>query len=257
MFLPLAFLLAFCTVALSQKSDSTQKLVPVESLISKIKPDTSHILSEMDTSKVDTVYIENPMNVLKAGADLTSAYGMGFIAYERVLAFMGTAQLKVEFIGKYNPFRNASFIKDAYDNTSSIAGIGLVPEGRYYGSEKYAPKGFFVGIYFPLRFATATVPLTKEVNGATYSLSTNKLSYSLIGVGFNCGYHLVLNNKWSLEALLGFSIARGKFSEEFYTRTINFNGVPVEDKMALKDGTIGRAYYPRVEITFGRAFGKK
>jgi hypothetical protein len=240
------------------QKDSTQQLVPVESLVSKVKKDTSKFVSEIpvDTSKVDTVYIDNPLNLIKVGADLSSAYGMGFIAYERVVAFMGSLQIKMEILGTYNPFQNVSYIKETYANTNSIVGIGLVPEGRYYGSEKYAPKGLFVGMYIPFKLGSASVPQHIDYNGFTYSLSSDHLTYSLIGVGFDCGYQFIHKKKWSIEALVGFSMAKGSFSEGYYTHTFTVDGVTFDGKIPLKDGSVGNGFYPRAEISFGWAIGK-
>ncbi len=240
---------------LSAQQDSTKKLVPVESLLQKVKADTSKFVSEIveDTSKVDTIYIDNPLHIVKVGGNPASAYGMGFIAYEHVVAFMGSLQLKVEVLGKYNPFSHVSYIKDAYANTNSLIGIGLVPEGRYYGSERYAPKGLFVGMYIPFQLASVSVPRYLDQQGVLYSVSKDKLRYSLIGVGFDCGYQHIFNKKWTLEALIGFSIAKGSFSEQYYTHTYVVDGREYQDKIQLKDGTVGYAYYPRAEITFGWA----
>ena len=253
----LLFFFALQIVALyAQDADSLpqRKLVPIDSLLSKIKPDTSKI-EIPDSLKVDTVYIDNPMNVLKVGLNLPSAYGMIGITYERVLWFSGTAQLKADFIGKYSPFGSMSFIKDAYDNTIKISGVGLTPEFRYYGTEKYAPLGLFAGCYLPLIFATVEAPLALDYEGQIYTLPKTNLNYSLIGIGFDVGYQWVFKKKIALEGLVGLGIAKGTFSERFYTQKyVDQYGYEYENKLPLRDGSIGNAFYPRFEINVGWAF---
>ena len=240
---------------MSQQTDSTTKtLVPVQSLTGRIKPDTSSFPA--DTVKVDTVYIDNPLNVIKAGLNLPSAYGFAFIGYERVLHYMGSVLLKLEFLGTYNPLSSVSFIKDAYKNTAQIRGVGITPEFRYYGSEKYAPKGVFVGCYIPLQFAKVKAPQFLASGSAVYSISSTELSYSQVGLGFDAGYQKIFKNNITFEALLGIAIARGKFSPEFYTTKIvdPNTGKEYESKLILNDGSIGRGFYPRAEISVGYAF---
>ncbi|MBC7391457.1 MAG: DUF3575 domain-containing protein [Opitutaceae bacterium] len=246
-----------CIVCQAQTDSTSKKLVPVESLMGKIKPDTSKLnVTVYDTIKGDTVYIDNPLNVVKAGINLPSAYGFAFLTYERVLHYMGSIQIKLEYLGTYNPLKTVSFIEDAYKNTLQINGIGITPEGRYYGSDKYAPKGVFVGFYIPMQFASVKAPPTRVVNNTVYSLPSSNISYSLFGFGFDAGYQYIFKNYFSIEALIGVSIARGKFSTEFYTKKIldPYTGKEYEGKVALNDGTIGRAFYPRAEISVGYAF---
>jgi len=148
-----------------------------------------------------------------------------------------------------------SFIDDAYKNTLKINGIGIVPELRYYGSEKYAPKGFFAGIYIPMQFGSVEARQFIVSNNNIYSLPSKNIGYTLFGVGVDAGYQIMLKNKITIEGLIGVAIARGKFSTEYYTlKSTDLNGNEYESKIALKDGTIGRAYYPRAEISVGYAF---
>jgi hypothetical protein len=242
------------TFSNAQQGDTLSKnLVPIESLLSKIKPDTSKMVSELDTMKVDTVYIDNPMNVVKIGADWVSAYGMLGITYERVIGFSFSAQLKVELLGKYNPFSQLPFIEDAYDNTISVSGIGLVPEVRYYGTEHYAPKGLFVGFYVPFRYGEVKAPLNLP-SAPSFTIPKENQRYTLIGIGFDFGYHIIIKKRVTIEALAGCSIAKGSFSDSHYKSTLTLNGVDFEQKISLKDGTLGNAFYPRVEMCVGWAF---
>lgn len=252
-----SILLLTFAVCQGQQIDSTsKKLVPIESLINKIKPDTSILhVTVTDTIKGDTVYIDNPLNVVKAGINLPSAYGFAFLTYERVLHYMGSIQIKLEYLGTYNPLKTVSFIEDAYKNTLQIHGIGITPEGRYYGSDKYAPKGAFVGFYIPMQFATVKAPNYIVDNNGVYSLPSPNINYTQLGFGFDAGYQYIFKKNFSIEALVGVAIARGKFSTEYYTKkSIDPNGKEYESKVALNDGTIGRAFYPRAEISFGYAF---
>ena len=253
--IPLTFvLLSF--IDLKAQTPDSGKLTPVENLTGKIKPDSTK-LSITDSSKVDTVYIENPLNLIKVGVNPSSAYGFAFISYERVIHYMGSLQVKFEYLGTYNPLRDVDYIKQAYNNTTSITGIGITPELRYYGSEKYAPKGFFVGFYIPFQMATVKVPSSIQKNGLTYTIDETNLNYSLIGIGFDLGYQYIFKNNISIEALVGLGIAKGTFSKEYYYyKYKDVAGNEYESKYFLSDGTMGKAFYPRVELTVGYAFGK-
>lgn len=241
-----------CTTA--QVSDSIPKsLVPIDSLLSRIKPDTS-ALAIPDSMKVDTVYIDNPMNVIKAGVDFASSYGFASIAYERVIHFMGSVQMKVEFLGKYNPFGGLGYIKETYDNTIKVSGIGLVPEVRYYGTENYAPKGLFAGFYIPMKFASLEVPSYVFNGGRKFTIDNTNLSYTQIGLGLDVGYQYLYKKRLTIEGLLGISISKGTFSGADYKSTDVINGYEVETTLSINDGSIGNAYYPRAEINVGWAF---
>jgi len=267
----IVFVFAICSISFGQAPDSSaKKLVSVDSLLIKIKPDTSAFIP--DSLRVDTIYVDNPMNVLKVGVDFASAYSFASITYERVIHFMGSAQLKIEFLGTYNPMNQFGFIHDAYNNTKKVSGLGIIPEVRYYGTDNFAPKGLFVGVYVPLRFANVEVPTSILNNGQVFSLSnttkpTTNLRYNLIGIGFDAGYHYLYKKVFSIEGLFGFSIGKGIFSEEYYTWKHNVydsnlsvvkgedgNPIVLEDKLLLKDGSVGNAFYPRAEISLGWVF---
>ncbi len=194
------------------------------------------------------------MNVLKIGVDIPSAFSFMSISYEHVIHFMGSLNIKVELLCAYNPFSSLSFIKESYNNTNRISGIGLVPEIRDYGSEKYAPKGLFVGFYVPMRFASVEIPSTIVKGGSTYSISENKFNYTLIGGGFDAGYQLLIKKKFSIEGLLGMSIAKSSFSSRYYSNSSLLNGEVIENKVVLKDGYVGSSFFPKAEINFGWMF---
>ena len=110
LFVFLIFTLASISISIAQSDTLTRKLASVDSLILKIRPDTSNIVIA-DSLKVDTVYIDNPMNVLKIGVDIPSAFSFASVSYERVIHFMGSVQMKVELLGTYNPFSSFSFFQ--------------------------------------------------------------------------------------------------------------------------------------------------
>ena len=261
LFLILLFSFAFVLFSSAQAPDSVSypKLISVDALLAKVKPDTFSIL--VDSVQLDTVYIDNPMNVLKVGADFASAYSFASITYERVIHFVGSVQLKLEFLGTMNPLNEVTYIKEAYINTKRVTGIGLVPELRYYGSEKYAPKGLFVGAYVPIRFASVEVPTHVMKNGLKYALeegdltqSTANLSYSLIGLGADIGYHFIYKKSFSVELVTGISISKGVFSVQEYVHNYTLRGFNLTNKLPLKDGMVGNAFYPRAELCFGWCF---
>ena len=114
----------------------------------------------------------------------------------------------------------------------------------------------FVGLYIPLQFAKVKAPQFLTANNTVYSIPSSELSYNQVGVGFDAGYQKIFKNNITFEALIGIAIARGKFSPEFYTTKIvdPNTGKNYESKLILKDGSIGRAFYPRAEISVGYAF---
>jgi hypothetical protein len=257
LFFSIAFVF-FCS-AQAPDSVSAQKLISVDALLAKVKPDTSSIPA--DSINVDTVYIDNPMNVVKIGADFASAYSLASITYERVIHFVGSVQLKLELLGTMNPMTNFAYIKDTYLNSNKVMGVGIVPEVRYYGSEKYAPKGLFVGAYVPLRFANVEVPTSIVKDGLKYTLEegdltqkTSDLSYNLVGIGANIGYHFIYKKSFSVELVTGVSIAKGTFSVEEYVNNYSIRGVQFTNKLPLKDGMVGNAFYPRAELCLGWSF---
>lgn len=254
------FSLLLSTVAMAQQDSLPVKgLIPIDSLLIKVKADTSKFKADtsraviVDTSKVDTIYLDNPMNVVKLTLDVASAYGFMGLSYERVVGFRGSTLLKVELLGTYNPFSNMGFISRTYDNTNSISGIGFTPEIRYHGSERYSPLGLFFGFYIPLKFASVKVPASLP-GLPSFTVPKQDLKYSLVGCGVDLGYQHIFNKRFSLEALAGIAIGKGVFSERYYTSTYTINGIPIEQKIVLKDGTVGNAYYPRLEIAAGWAF---
>jgi allophanate hydrolase subunit 1 len=238
----------------AQVTDSIpKKLIPLDSLLSRIKADTSTIAIP-DSMKVDTVYIDNPLNVIKVGVDFASSYGFSSISYERVIHFMGSIQLKVEFLGKYNPLGGVGYIKDSYVFLNKISGIGLTPEFRYYGTENYAPKGLFAGVYLPFKIGTAEVAKTQSLNGVEYTIANTSLNYTQIGLGFDVGYQYLYKKRMTIEGLIGVAISKGTFSGGEYSVIESYNGVEIETKLAIKDGFVGNAFYPRAEINVGWAF---
>ena len=238
----------------AQVADSVPKqLVPLDSLLSKIKPDTSSIAIP-DSMKVDTVYIDNPLNVIKVGVDLASSYGFASISYERVIHFMGSVQVKVEFLGKYNPLGGVGYIKESYAYLNKINGIGLIPEFRYYGTENYAPKGLFAGVYLPLKFGSAEVAKTLLKDGVEYTIPSTSLNYTQIGLGFDVGYQYLYKKRMTIEGLIGVSISKGSYSGGDYSVKEQYDGVEVETKLDINTGSIGNAFYPRAEINVGWAF---
>lgn len=248
------FAFIFSRFSEAQVADSIPKqLIPLDSLLSKIKPDTSTIAIP-DSMKVDTVYIDNPMNVIKVGVDFASSYGFASISYERVIHFMGSVQLKVEFLGRYNPLGGVGYVKESYAYLNKINGIGLTPEFRYYGTENYAPKGLFAGVYLPLKFGSAEVAKTQLRNGVVYTILDTNLNYTQVGLGFDVGYQYLYKKRITIEGLIGISISKGTFSGGEYSVTELYDGVEVETKLSMNDGSIGNAFYPRAEINIGWAF---
>jgi hypothetical protein len=248
------FAFIFSLYSQAQVADSIPKqLIPLDSLLSRIKPDTSAIAIP-DSMKVDTVYIDNPLNVIKMGGDFASSYGFASISYERVIHFMGSVQLKVEFLGKYNPLGSVGYVKESYAYLSKINGIGLTPELRYYGTENYAPKGLFAGVYVPLKFGAAEVAKTQLRNGLEYTIPNTNLNYTQVGVGVDVGYQYLYKKRLTIEGLIGISISKGTFSGGEYSVIESYNGVEVETKLDINSGSIGNAFYPRAEINIGWAF---
>jgi hypothetical protein len=238
----------------AQVADSIPKqLVSLDSLLSKIKPDTSSIAIP-DSMKVDTVYIDNPLNVIKVGVDFASSYGFASVSYERVIHFMGSIQLKVEFLGKYNPLGSVGYVKESYAYLNKINGIGLTPEFRYYGTESYAPKGLFAGVYLPLKFGSAEVAKTQTFNGVVYTIPNTSLNYTQVGLGVDVGYQYLYKKRITIEGLIGVSISKGTYSGGDYSFKEQLSGVEVETKLDINSGSIGNAFYPRAEFNIGWAF---
>jgi hypothetical protein len=200
------------------------------------------------------VYIDNPLNIIKVNLDGASAFGMLGITYERVINFRGSILLKVEYLGKYNPFTFLPFVDDTYKNTNSISGVGFTPEIRYYGSERYAPLGLFIGAYVPIKFANVNVPSSIVNSGFIYTIPKQNLSYTLVGIGADLGYQHIFKKRLSIELVAGVSICKGSFSENNYSTGSSASGNNQVQYLPVKDGNIGNAFYPRGEMSIGWAF---
>ena len=254
LFLLVGFTFIVCHLSKAQTNDSIPKqLISLDSLLSKIKPDTTSIAIP-DSMRVDTVYIDNPMNVIKVGVDVASPYSFASITYERVIHFMGSIQLKVDFMGKYNPLGGFGYIKDSYSYLNKIIGIGFTPELRYYGSENYAPKGLFAGAYLPLKFGSAEVAKSIFKNNLLYTIPSTNLKYTQIGIGVDVGYQYLYKKRITIEGLIGVSISKGTYSGGEYSASEFYNGIEVENKLSVNDGSIGNAFYPRAEFNIGWSF---
>jgi hypothetical protein len=99
-------------------------------------------------------------------------------------------------------------------------GWGIVPEARFYLSLAGAPKGFFLGVYAPIRQIKYEFTIDGRATFKSGSLSAArdasivlKDERTFIGIGGMLGYHLVIAKLVSIEFMLGAAYNRG-FNKE-------------------------------------------
>lgn len=157
--------------------------------------------------------------------------GLYGLSYERTFlrnfSFGVYGDVGTSSIGPISNY-TANLIKDEINkNTASTgfkadklkaetSGWGIVPEVRAYLSLGGAPKGFFLGLYAPIRQIsykfTGEGTYTAVVNGTIYTRDINmtlKNEKTFFGIGGMVGYHLVLLKLVSLEFMVGAAYNQG------------------------------------------------
>lgn len=158
--------------------------------------------------------------------------GLYGLSYERTFlrnfSFGVYGDVGTSSIGPISDY-TANLIKDEINkNTASTgfkadklkaetSGWGIVPEVRAYLSLGGAPKGFFLGLYAPIRQIsykfTGEGTYTVAVNGGgEYTGKINmtlKNEKTFFGIGGMVGYHLVLLKLVSLEFMVGAAYNQG------------------------------------------------
>jgi outer membrane autotransporter protein len=157
---------------------------------------------------------------------LSPIVSTGSIFYERVITESASLQLGFFYTG-------ASI--GSGDSKTSIRGIGITPEFRYYLSDKGAPQGFFVAPY--LRYQSFNLTAKDE--------STNldeKAKFTGFGGGLLVGGQWLFKDKISLDVWGGPGLTSRKFEYE---------GTASEDDFEL--GALGGFTF-RFGATLGFAF---
>jgi len=134
-------------------------------------------------------------NVIKLGLS-GMGYGMYSLSYERAITPKSSMNLN---LGYWNI--NASLINndpfeigDGFGINTFKSGFNGAIDYRFYVGTQDGLKGLYIGPY--LRYWNYSAILYDEINSENFDINTK---ISSIGLGFQMGYHWIINDKISID----------------------------------------------------------
>ena len=188
-----------------------------------------------------TVVIQSNAQQNVVGLNLGSfLLGEVQLSYERVFENNQSLHIGIPFA-----FRSASASGSDWSGDYKVTGIGVIPEYRFYLSEKKeAPRGFYAGPFGVFRSITAKVEGTE--NGTNDAVK-GKAGFNIFGGGALIGHQWLISDVFSIDLNLGagyYSLGSSDIEVEYqdgstekYSGSIKLAGV-----------------IPRVGVSIGYAF---
>lgn len=176
---------------------------------------------------------KNVVNV-NLSSMLLSHFG---VSYERAISNKNSVRLYGD-IAYLNYTGNDSDIK--------MNGFGIIPEFRHYVSKKGALRGYFIGVYAPIRryeLEGSFIDDNKKFDGEG--------TFSYLGFGFVNGPQWLFGNRISLAIPFGLSLGAGTVKGNY----VYVDPDPTKSETRKADiPLVGGSFMPRLGIELGVAF---
>jgi len=165
-------------------------------------------------------------NVIKLGLSGMS-YGMYSLSYERQITPKSSLNL---LLGYWNVnaglLSNDSLeIGDGFGISSYKYGFNSEIDYRFYVGGQGGIKGLYIGPY--ARYWNYSAVLYDEINGVNFDVNSN---VSSIGMGFQMGYHWIINNKFSIDwYFVGLGLERMNINIEYIAKVPGYTYTGSQD----------------------------
>lgn len=173
-------------------------------------------------------------NVIKLGLSGMS-YGMYSLSYERGITPKSSINLNLGYwnvnasLINYDPFE----IGDEFGINKFKSGVNGAIDYRFYVGKQDGLKGLYIGPY--ARYWNYSAVLYDEIHSENFDINSK---ISSIGLGFQMGYHWIINNKISIDwYFIGLGVERLNAQLEYVPQSAgyNFNDSGKNIEVEIKD----------------------